>query len=222
MAGAARPDRRAVAAEPIGEVAAMEGGGVPLVGGIEEGEGRNGRIVGDKDGIGGGRVSDEAGVLKHAAVEKELHEEGIGAVPGVGAVVGARPQSMVGDEGEEALLLLLPELEEEGEVVASSEKVGVEPARQLADVDPAALALGRCRRRPEIPREEEEEGKDEGKSHGGAGDDGLLEGVHQLASDRHRHSHRGDGGWRLALTRLGPEGTATTKNRKQKSLIKEV
>lgn len=215
MTTEAGPDGGPIAAdEPFGEVAAVKGGEVPLGGGVEEGESGEAGVVGDEDCVSGDGIGGEAGVLEHAAVEEELKEEGLGAVPGAGAVVGAGPQSMVREEGDDALLRLLPDLEEDGEVVAGGEKVGVEAARKLADVDPAAVALGPIARartsgasflreaarsdgghggRPGIPREEESEGEEQyregngGDSHENVGDDGVVERIEQLGRDRRRH-----------------------------------
>jgi hypothetical protein len=57
------------------------------------------RVVGDEHGVGLGEVGHEAVVLQEAAVEEGLQQRGIRAVPGAGAVVGARAKAVVGEGG---------------------------------------------------------------------------------------------------------------------------
>lgn len=104
--------------------------------GIEVGEGVEGRVVGQKDGVGAGRVGGQAGVLEQATVEEGLKVMVVGTIPGAGAVVGAGAEPVVCKIRTEII-------GEDGEGVAASKEHCVEPRRKVPDVDPSSVTLSR-------------------------------------------------------------------------------
>lgn len=158
VAATAGPDAGVVGVEEGEEVEAVLGGGVDG-GTVEEGECGEGGVEGEEDGVGGGGVGGEAGVVEEAAVEEEVEEVGVGEVPAVGGGVSLGAEAVVGEARAEVAV---------GRVGgAVTEEVDVELGWEGSDVDAPAIAVvggGGW-----IGWEEEEE-EEEGGGGGGGGD----------------------------------------------------
>lgn len=64
---------------------------------VEVAEGVDAGVIREKDGGGDGGIGGETWVFEHTAVEDEFEHMGIGAEPGVGAVVGFLTEAVVGN-----------------------------------------------------------------------------------------------------------------------------
>lgn len=116
------------------DVEAVVGAEVVIIRVVEVAEGVEAGVVREVDGVGGGGVGGQAGVLEHAAVEDELEHEGVGAEPGSSVVVSLVAEAVIGEVRAEVV--------EERVEGAGGEEVEVELGREVADVDPAVGAFG--------------------------------------------------------------------------------
>lgn len=95
VAGVPVPDFRLIGFEEIEQITAVFVAGV-VIGAVEILDGVDAAVVREEDGVGDGGIEGETRVFENAAVEDELEETVVGAIPGVRTVVGFLAQTMVG------------------------------------------------------------------------------------------------------------------------------